>query len=222
MSAVIAVLGCGTEAKVLADGFLKHGYVVVRGARDPSKIVGWLDTVDNRIAASIGTFEEACTRGEIIVLCVPGAQAEQTLHKCGLKHLECKIIIDATNPVADPLKVEEHGVVEYFTGPNESLMERLQHEVPEARFVKAFNSVGHHLLVNPNFGIDKPTMFICGNESDAKEEVTEILEKFGWEAEDMGHASSARAIEPLYMLWCIKGFNEGDDTHAFKFIEQKS
>jgi len=139
---------------------------------------------------------------------------------CGIKHLECKIIIDATSPVADPLKVED-GVEEYFTGPNESLMERLQHEFPEARFVKAFNSVGHHLFVNPNFGDETPTMFICGNECDAKKEVSEILNKFGWQAEDMGKMRSARAIEPLYMLWCIKGFNQGDDTHAFKFIGEK-
>lgn len=139
---------------------------------------------------------------------------------CGIKHLECKIIIDATNPVVEPLKVED-GVEEYFTGPNESLMERLQHKVPEGRFVKAFNSVGHHLLVNPDFGDEKPTMFICGNECDAKREVAEILDKFGWEAEDMGKARSARAIEPLYMLWCIKGFNKGDDTHAFKWITEK-
>lgn len=54
---VVAVLGCGTEAKVLADGFLKHGYSVVRGARDPSKIASWLDQCDNRHAASIGSLE---------------------------------------------------------------------------------------------------------------------------------------------------------------------
>jgi predicted dinucleotide-binding enzyme len=92
----------------------------------------------------IGSFEEACAIWEIIVLCDPGASAEKTLHECGIKHLECKIIVDATNPMVEPLKVE-HGVEEFFTGPNDSLMERLQHKVPEGRFVKAFNSVGHHL-----------------------------------------------------------------------------
>jgi predicted dinucleotide-binding enzyme len=218
MGKVVAVLGCGLEGKVLSDGFLKHGYTVVRGARDPAKLTGWLDKANPRGEASIGTFEQACIIGEIIVLCVPGASAEKTLHECGMKHLECKIIIDTTNPVAEPLKVE-HGVEEYFTGPNDSLMERLQREVPEGRFVKAFNSVGHHLFVNPDFGEEKPTMFICGNDCDAKEEVSEILDKFGWSVSDMGHARSARAIEPLYMLWCIKAFTTGSNTHFFRFVE---
>jgi predicted dinucleotide-binding enzyme len=62
-------------------------------------------------------------------------------------------------------------------------------------------------------------MFICGNDADAKDQVTEILDQFGWETEDMGSAESARAIEPLCMLYCIPGLTRGQWSHAFKLLK---
>jgi predicted dinucleotide-binding enzyme len=62
-------------------------------------------------------------------------------------------------------------------------------------------------------------MFICGNESNAKKEVTEILDLFGWETTDMGTVVAARAIEPLCILWCIPGFTSNSWTHAFKLLK---
>jgi predicted dinucleotide-binding enzyme len=99
-------------------------------------------------------------------------------------------------------------------------MERLQREFPEARFVKAFNSVGSAFMVDPKFKGGKPTMFICGNDDAARKTVTGILEQFGWETSDMGKAEAARAIEPLCILWCIPGFLRNDWTHAFKVVSQ--
>jgi predicted dinucleotide-binding enzyme len=61
-------------------------------------------------------------------------------------------------------------------------------------------------------------MFICGDHAPSKKEVTEILEQFGWEAEDMGGAQGARAIEPLCMLWCIPGLLRNEWSHAFKLL----
>ena len=105
-----------------------------------------------------------------------------------------------------------------FTTLDKSLMEDLQSEFPEANFVKAFNSIGSAFMVNPDFD-EKPTMFICGNNDQSKKAVTEILDKFGFEVEDMGKAESARAIEPLCMLWCIPGFLKNDWAHAFKLLK---
>ncbi len=96
-------------------------------------------------------------------------------------------------------------------------MERLQREFSNARFVKAFNSVGSALMVNPQVK-GKPTMFICGNDDAAKQTVVAILDQFGWEVADMGKAEAARAIEPLCMLWCIPGFLRNDWAHAFKVL----
>jgi len=109
-------------------------------------------------------------------------------------------------------------VIRFFTGPNDSLMERLQKAYPNARFVKAFNSVGNAFMVNPSFPGGKPTMFYCGNAPQAKAIVARILEQFGWEGADMGTAVAARAIEPLCQLWCIPGFRENRWTHAFHLL----
>src|SRR5262245_7613781 len=104
--------------------------------------------------------------------------------------------------------MQKVGVLQYFTGPNASLLEQLQKTFPSVRFVKAFSSVGSARMVNPAFEGGKPTMFYCGNDADAKGIVEKVLTQFGWEPLDLGTATAARAIEPLAQLWCIPGFRE--------------
>jgi predicted dinucleotide-binding enzyme len=89
-------------------------------------------------------------------------------------------------------------------------MERLQNLLPKANLVKAFNSVGSAFMYKPDFAGIKPTMFICGNDNLAKKTVTDILDAFGWETEDMGNANAAGPIEALCILWCIPGFIRND------------
>jgi len=109
-------------------------------------------------------------------------------------------------------------VLRVFTGPNESLMERLQAAFPAIHFVKAFNSVGNALMVNPQLPGGKPTMFYCGNDAGAKKIVARIIDQFGYEGEDLGTAKAARVIEPLCQLWCIPGFRTGKWQHALKLL----
>ena len=137
------------------------------------------------------------------------------LELAGIENLAGKLVIDTTNPIA--LGKPDHGVLRYFTNANESLMERLQAKAPQAKFVKAWNSVGNMFMVNPPFK-PTPTMFICGNDAGAKAEATKILEQFGWEAADMGLVESARPIEMLCQLWCARGMLHNDWAHAFKFL----
>ena len=151
------------------------------------------------------------------MLAVKGSAAAEALRAAGARTLAGKTVIDATNPLADAPPT--NGVLKYFTSLDESLMERLQREFPEARLVKAFNSVGNARMVNPEYAGGKPTMFICGNDPAAKDTVARILGQFGWEAEDMGKVEAARAIEPLCMLWCIPGFLRNQWTHAFKLLK---
>ncbi len=212
----IAVLGSGVVGEVLADGFLKYGYEVMRGTREPTKLAEWKEKAGAK--AGVGTFADAARFGELVVLAVKGSAAESALHGAGAENLANKTVIDATNPIAD--EPPEHGVIKFFTGPNQSLMERLQQQVPNAHFVKAFSCVGNAFMVNPDFGGTKPTMFICGNDKNAKEQVTAILTRFGWETEDLGVAAAARAIEPLCILWCIPGLTQNRWTHAFKLLKK--
>jgi hypothetical protein len=151
----------------------------------------------------------------LVVLAVKGSAAEDAVRACN-GALSGKPIIDTTNPISD--EKPDGAVLRFFTGPNESLMERLQTLAPEARFVKAFSCVGNTLMVDPHLTQGSPTMFICGNDAGSKQRVQGVLEQFGWEWVDMGEAAAARAIEPLCMLWCIPGFREGSWGHAFKLL----
>ena len=209
----VGIIGSGEVAKALAAGFMEHGHVVMLGTRNPSKLEDW--DWKNR-GGIVGNIADTARFGEILVLAVKGTAAEEALRAAGITNLAGKTIIDVTNPIKE--SPPENGVLHFFTSLEESLMERLQRAAPGARFVKAFNSVGHPHMVQPKFKGGKPTMFICGNDDAAKKTVTGILDQFGWETADMGKAEAARAIEPLCMLWCIPGFLRNDWSHAFKML----
>lgn len=209
----ISLLGSGVVSQTLAAGFLKHGHDVTLGTRTESKLAEWAKAnPKGRVAG----FAEAAKGGQVIVLAVKGTAAAEALRAAGAENLKGKVVIDATNPIAD--KPPVNGVLQFFTSLDDSLMERLQREFPDARFVKAFNSVGSAFMVDPSFNGGKPTMFICGNDDAAKKTVVEICNQFGWETADMGKAEAARAIEPLCMLWCIPGFLRNEWLHAFKLM----
>jgi len=213
----IGILGSGEVATTLAGGFIKHGYKVCLGTREPEKLDKWKAKQGGN--AGVGSVADASKFGDLLVLAVKGSAAEQVLGSAGSNNLAGKTVIDACNPIeeAPPL----NGVLKFFTSINESLMEQLQTAYPEANFVKAFNSVGSTLMVNPDFGDIRPSMFICGNNEAAKKEVSEINTLFGFDTEDMGHAEAARAIEPLCMLWCITGFTTNKwEGHAFKLLKK--
>jgi predicted dinucleotide-binding enzyme len=211
----IGTLGSGEVAQALGAGFLTHGYETMLGTRDAAKLAEWKR---RHAKGRVGTMSETAAFGEVVVLAVKGSVAAEVLHTAGSGTLAGKAVIDATNPIADA--APEHGVLKFFTGPNESLMETLQKEFPSAHFVKAFNSVGIRQFVNPKFEAGRPTMFLCGNSEAAKATVKKILGQFGWESADMGTAEAARAIEPLCMLWCIPGFLHNEWTHAFKLLRK--
>jgi predicted dinucleotide-binding enzyme len=207
----VAVLGSGAVGETLSNGFLAHGYAVMRGSRDPAKLAAWKASAKGE--ASIGSFEDAAGFGEIVVLAVAGSGAAAVVEMI-TPHITGKPVLDTTNPIGGP---PENGVIKYFTAQNDSLMEQLQKAAPKAHFVKAFNSVGNLLMVNPKLSAT-PTMFICGNDAGAKTTATEILTQFGWETLDCGGVEAARPIESLCMLWCIPGFAKNDWMHAFKMV----
>lgn len=211
----IGILGSGDVGKTLANGFIKNGYEVMIGTRTSSKLDEWKAEAGPK--GQVGSFEETAAFGEILVLAVKGNIAKDVLNLAKEKNLNAKTIMDASNPISDA--APENGVLKFFTNLDKSLMETLQEEFPKANFVKAFNSVGWAHMIDPGFEV-KPSMFICGNNEEAKKEVNEIIDLFGWESEDMGKAEAARAIEPLCMLWCIPGFLENKWQHAFKLLKK--
>ena len=212
----IGILGSGIVGQTLGSGFIKHTHQVKIGTGNPAKLNDWLSISGTN--GSVGSFADAASFGEIIVLAVKGTAALDVLGKAGKETLKNKTVIDTTNPIVELPPV--NGVLQYFTRQNYSLMEELQAKYPQANFVKAFSCVGNALMVNPNVGRKKPTMFIAGNDDGAKSQVKKILDTFGWEIEDMGKVEAARAIEPLCILWCIPGFLENRWMHAFKLLKK--
>jgi 8-hydroxy-5-deazaflavin:NADPH oxidoreductase len=209
----IAILGSGPVGAALAKGFLDNGHSVMRASREAEKLAEW--KAGAKGDASIGNFADATKWGDLVVLAVKGSVAEELVGSLAA-NLAGKPVIDTTNPIGD--EKPQNGVLHYFTKQNESLMERLQARVPEAKFVKAFNSVGSAFMVNPPF---KPqaSMFICGNDAGAKQQTTDILTKFGWHVVDMGAVEAARPIESLCQLWCIPGLSGKSWMHGLRWLE---
>jgi 8-hydroxy-5-deazaflavin:NADPH oxidoreductase len=212
----IGVIGSGQVGRVLASAFLKEGHSVMLGTRNVSKeeVIKWKN---ENAGGATGNFEDTAKFGELLVVATSGEATEEAIRLAGIPHFSNKVVIDTTNPIAKA--PPENGVLKFFTDTNESLMEKIQKLIPDAKVVKAFNSVGNGLMYKPNLKGGTPSMFICGNDEPAKKVVTGILTSFDWETEDMGKVEAARAIEPLCILWCIPGFIRNEWTHAFKLLK---
>ena len=156
----IGVLGTGVVGRTLAEGFHGRGHHVVIGSRDPDKpeLREWLDTAGAGIAS--GTFAQAATHGELLVLAVLGNAAEEVIAEAGPANFSGKVVIDAMNP----LDFSEGFPPKLSISGDDSLGEHVQRALPDARVVKAFNTIGNTSFVDPSFSDGLPTMLIAGNE----------------------------------------------------------
>lgn len=210
------IIGSGIVGQVLAKAFHQEGHTVQLGTRNPDKAELVKFKKENP-GIRISTFQEAAAGSDWIILATGGSVTAEAIQLAGIANFAGKLVMDATNPISATPPV--NGVLSFFTGPNESLMEKLQALLPDAKLVKVFNSVGNAFMYKPSFPGGTPTMFICGNDEDAKKTVSGILDIFGWETADMGKVEAARAIEPLCILWCIPGMLRNEWRHAFKLLK---
>ena len=211
----IGIVGSGTVGKTLGTGFLKNGHHVLLGTRSPQKPEAqhWLR---ENPGAAVGMFRQAAEFADLIVLATLGRAVEEAISLSGPENFAGKTVMDTTNPIAETAPVG--GILSFTTGPNESLGERIQSLLPHAHLVKAFNSVGASRMIDPSYEQGTPTMFLCGDNSAAKQAVCGIIRQFGWEACDCGGIVASRALEPLCILWCLRGFQQNRWDHAFKLL----
>ena len=196
----VAVLGTGDVGTSLATGFTKHGHQVKMGHRDPKQ-----------------SYADAAKFGEIAVLATPWAGTENAIKLTDPKNLAGKVVIDVTNP----LKFEESQAPQLALGFDDSGGEQVQRWLPKSRVVKAFNIVGHTLMVDPKLAGGPPDMYIAGNDGAAKKSVTQICNEFGWPVVlDIGGIEGARYLEPLAMLWVIVGFKLDRWEQAWKLLHK--
>ena len=209
----IGVLGSGDVGRVLARGFSDLGHAVKIGSRDPGKLREWAEAAGERV--SIGTFADAARFGDVIVLATLGTATEEAIRLAGIDSFQGKVVIDATNPL-DFSK----GLPALTIGHTDSLGEVVQRLIPNARVVKAFNTVGNALMVNPQLPGGPPDMFICGNDEDAKKIVSQICEHFGWGVIDIGGIEGSRYLEPMCLTWVLHGIRSQSWEHAFKMLHR--
>ena len=221
----IGIIGSGDVGRRLADGLLQLGHQVKIGTRDTSKkeVVEWIDKhrkkgekeSDN---ASIGSFAEAASFGEdLVVLSTSWTGTANALQMAGPSNMTDKVVIDTTNPLDFSQGLPPRMAV----GHTDSAAEINQRSLPGSKVVKAFNIIGNPHMLRPDFPNGPPTMFICGNDEQAKKMVIDnILTPFGWETIDIGGLEGARLLEALAMLWITYYFRTGSGNHAFKLLKK--
>jgi predicted dinucleotide-binding enzyme len=211
----IGILGTGDVGRTLGNGFIALGHEVKMGSRDAhnEKAVAWAST--SGINASTGTFADAVKFGDVIVLALSWAGAENAIQLAGAENFAGKVVIDAINPLVFTPKGLELAV-----GHTDSAGEQVQRWLLSAHVVKAFNTVGYAHMFKPDFPGGPPDMFICGNDAGAKRTVTDILKDFGWPAIDIGGIEGSRLLETLCVLWVGYAMSSGSTNHAFKLLRK--
>jgi len=210
----IGFIGAGGVAQTLAAGYLAKGYQVMLGTRDVSKLAAWLDA-DGR-GAQAGSFAEAAKFGDVVFLSVPAGAIEAAVQAAGKSDLGSKVVIDLTNPMDF-----SQGVPPKFTATiGNSLGEKVQKLLPDAKVVKAFNSIGVAVMTDPVFDGEAATHFIAGNDDGAKAEATKLIEEFGWDVVDVGGIDQSFFLEALASLWVNYAFKTNHWTQAFKLLKR--
>jgi predicted dinucleotide-binding enzyme len=215
----IGILGSGEVGRRLADGCIDLDHHVMIGTRNPEKeeLQNWIDNPKYKENAFVGSFAEAASFGELIVLSTLWEGTENAINLAVSSNFNDKIVVDTTNP----LEFAKDSPPKLSLGNDKSAGEIIQSLLPNSKVVKAFNIVGNPHMIHPNFPGGPPTMFICSNFRDAKDIIIqELLTPFGWDTIDLGGIEQSRLLEPLAMIWITYYIQTGSGNHAFKLLKK--
>jgi predicted dinucleotide-binding enzyme len=196
----IAVLGTGVVGRTLAGKLVELGHEVRMGSREAGKeaALEWVQSAGD--LASEGTFAEAAESAELVINATKGGASMDALQAAGAENLAGKVLVD----VANALQFNEGAPPTLSVANDDSLAERIQAAFPEAKVVKAFNTVTASVMVAPDSLSESTNLFVCGNDAGAKAQVIELLETFGWlsgDIIDLGDITAARGAEMYLLLW---------------------
>jgi predicted dinucleotide-binding enzyme len=176
-----------------------------------SQNVNKLNQVDQSL--KFGDIKEAVAFGDVIVFAIPWTSVEETILKAG--NLTGKILIDPTNPVTPDLKG--------LALDNTSVAEKIAKLTNTGKVVKAFNTIGAQTLNNSIFDSNRADIFICGNDSHAKQVVKELAIDIGFDVVDVGPLVNARMLEHLALLWLELALRQQLGPNiAFKLLRRKA
>jgi predicted dinucleotide-binding enzyme len=197
----IAILGTGMVGNALGTKLVQKGHEVTMGSRDAKNESAqkWASSLGH--LAHLGTFREAAAFGEIVISCTGGMHSMEALGTVGAEPLRNKILIDVSNP----LQQNKDGSMILGFCNTDSLSEQIQRAFPFTRVVKALNTVNCDIMVEPSRVPGDHNLFICGNDANAKKEVSKHLNDwFGWKIDnimDVGDITAARGTEMMMPLW---------------------
>lgn len=208
----IAILGTGGVGSALGTRWGAAGHTVVYGSRTADSEKVQLLLAKSGPNAAAAAPREALEGADAILFAIPWPVAEETLRQLG--DLEGRTLIDCTNPLLSDLSGIE-------LGHTVSAGEQIAAWAPGAKVVKAFNTASVKVMLNPQFGDHRATMFYCGDDAAAKLTVRELIETIGFEAVDAGSLVSSRYLEPLAMLYIHMAFRQGFGSNcAFKIMRR--
>ncbi len=208
----IGILGSGNVAQSLGTGLVQQGHEVKLGTRDAEKLNEWLTKTGSK--ASVGSFADAAKFGEAVFICTLGIGTENAITMAGKNHFSGKIVVDVTNPL-DFSEMPPKMSVQY----PDSMSQRIQRIIPDAKIVKAFNTVSAPVMTNPK-QLGEADLFVAGND-EAKQFVKEIAKKWGWhDVIDLGDMKATYWIEALGMLVITYGIKYNDWNFALRFLRK--
>jgi 8-hydroxy-5-deazaflavin:NADPH oxidoreductase len=196
----IGVLGTGIVGRTIATKLVELGHDVTMGSRtaDNEEASAWAEAAGR--GAGQGTFGDAASTAELVFNCTAGTASLDVLRAAGEQNLAGKVLVDVANPLDS-----SRGFPPTLSVCNtDSLGEQVQRAFPEARVVKALNTVNAGVMVDPAGVSGEHDLFVCGNDDAAKDEVSSLLERFGWPRDrirDLGDITGARAMEMYLPLW---------------------
>ena len=194
----IGVLGTGVVGTTIGSRLVGLGHEVMLGSRtaDNEKALAWVEEV----GATNGTFADAAAFGELVFNCTSGAGSLQALEAAGADNLAGKTLVD----VANSLDFSQGMPPTLSVCNTDSLAEQIQRGYPDTSVVKALNTMNASVMVDPTLVPGQHDVFLCGDDAEAKAQVRELLESFGWPAGsviDVGDISAARGLEMILPLW---------------------
>ena len=222
----IAVLGTGTVGRTVAARLFGLGHEVTIGTRDPQVTLArtepdgmgnppYADWAADHAGVSLATFADAAAAAELVVNATSGHGAMPALEAAGADNLADKIILDISNP----LDFSNGFPPTLFVKDTDSLGEQVQRAFPQARVVKTLNTLTAELMVHPKNLGQESSVFVSGDDAEAKATVTELLESFGHtDVIDLGDISTARGTEMLLPVWLRLMGAFGTAAFNFKIV----
>lgn len=199
----IGIIGSGNVGGTLGKLFAAKGHEILFGMRDPNKVRPEAAEAIAQSSAQKGTLQQAVDFGEVVILAIPGNTAPDTV--ASLQNWSGKIVIDTNNRF----------------GPSTSglsLAEDTAQRIPGAHVVKAFNTIGTSRYDSPEINGQTVSMFICGDDSQAKSVVGGLVNELGFDLVDIGELSQAILLENMARLWVsLSRSNFGRDI-GFKLL----